>query len=125
MISKERGIFKNIYNERKLEELTKKINFDNLKYFAESSNMETDFSAKQDHITFLNNIKTNKIIKEAKDSQGDFNKYLKIIRRGKRTDQRIKTLSNINLLFNRRNDAIKFVEDYGPMIIEAKKSNWR
>ena len=125
MISKERGIFKNIYNERKLEELTKKINFDNLKYFAESSNRETDFSAKQDHITLLNNIKTNKIIKEAKDSQGDFNKYLKIIRRGKRTDQRIKTLSNINLLFNRRNDAIKFVEDYGPMIIEAKKNNWR
>ena len=63
MISKERKILKNIDNERlaKIEELTKKNNFDNLKYFAEGSGMETDFSAKDDPITFLNNIKTNKI----------------------------------------------------------------
>ena len=40
--------------------------------------METDFSAKDDPITFPNNIKTSKItIKEAKPSQKDFNKYLK------------------------------------------------
>ena len=32
-----------------------------------------------------------------------------------------KTLANINLLFNGRNDAIKFVEDYGSMILEAKR----
>ena len=59
MISKEREIFKNIYNERldKLEELIQKINFDNLKCFTESSNMETDFNGKEDPITFLNNIK--------------------------------------------------------------------
>ena len=30
-------------------------------------------------------------------------------------------LANINMLFNRRNDAIKFVEDYGSMILEAKR----
>ena len=41
--------------------------------------METGFSAKEDPITFLNNIKTNKIIKEAKDSQEDFSKQLKMI----------------------------------------------
>ena len=59
MISKEREIFKNIYNERldKLEELIQKINFDNLKCFTESSNKETDFNGKEDPITFLNNIK--------------------------------------------------------------------
>ena len=28
---------------------------------------------------------------------------------------------NINKLFNRRNDAIKFVDDYGSMILEAKR----
>ena len=27
----------------------------------------------------------------------------------------------INKLFNRRNDAMKFVDDYGSMILEAKK----
>ena len=93
MISKEREIFKNVYNERpdKLEELIQKINFDNLKCFTESSNMEIDFNGKEDPITFLNNIKKNnnnrKTIKEAKDSQEDFNKYLKMIRRGNKTDQ--------------------------------------
>ena len=28
---------------------------------------------------------------------------------------------NINKLFNRRNDAIKFVSDYGSVIFEAKR----
>ena len=32
-----------------------------------------------------------------------------------------KTLANINVLFNARNNAIKFIEDYGSMILEAKK----
>ena len=32
-----------------------------------------------------------------------------------------KTLSNNNILFNGRNDAIKFVEYYGLMILETKR----
>ena len=28
-------------------------------------------------------------------------------------------MSNINILFNGRNDAIKFVDDYGSMILEV------
>ena len=32
-----------------------------------------------------------------------------------------KTLSNINVLFNARNNAIKFIDDYGSMILEAKR----
>ena len=82
LILNEREIFKNIYNETldKIEELTKKINFDNLKYFTELSNMETDFSFKKVPITFLNDIKTNKItIEQENVSQEDLNKYLKII----------------------------------------------
>ena len=31
------------------------------------------------------------------------------------------TLANINILFNARNNAIKFIEDYGSMILEAKR----
>ena len=90
LISNEREIFKNIYNETlvKIEELTKKINFDNLKYFTELSNMETDFSFKKVPITFLNDIKTNKIIiEQANVSQEDLNKYLKIIWKGNKSDQ--------------------------------------
>ena len=32
-----------------------------------------------------------------------------------------KALANINVLFNPRNNAIKFIEDYGSMILEAKR----
>ena len=32
-----------------------------------------------------------------------------------------KNLANINKVFNRRNDAIKFGDDYGSMILEAKR----
>ena len=32
-----------------------------------------------------------------------------------------KTLANIDKLFNGRNDAIKFLDDYGSMILEAKR----
>ena len=31
-----------------------------------------------------------------------------------------KTLANINIHFNARNNAIKFIEDYGSKILEAK-----
>ena len=119
---------RNTYNERldKIEELTKKINFDNLKYFTERSGIETDFSAKDDPITFPNNIKTNKTtIEEAKASQEDFSKYLKMMRKGYKTNQQKRTFSNINILFNGRNDAIKCVEYYGSMILESKKNNQR
>ena len=32
-----------------------------------------------------------------------------------------RALANINIHFNARNNAIKFIEDYGSMILEAKK----
>ena len=36
-----------------------------------------------------------------------------------------KTLSNINIHFNARDSAIKFIEDYGSMILEDKKTGKR
>ena len=33
-----------------------------------------------------------------------------------------KTLADINKLFKERNDAIKFVDDYGSMVLEAKRN---
>ena len=32
-----------------------------------------------------------------------------------------KTFANINMLFNLRNEAIKFMEDYSSMILEVKR----
>ena len=36
-----------------------------------------------------------------------------------------KTVANINKLFNRRNNAIKFVDDYNSMVLEAKRKTAR
>ena len=32
-----------------------------------------------------------------------------------------KKIANVNFLFNARNNAIKFIEDYGSIILEAKR----
>ena len=53
-------------------------------------------------------------LKEAK-------KYLNIIRKRHENAEQRKTLANINICYNARNNAIKFIEDYGSMILEAKK----
>ena len=94
-----------------------------MKFIVNSTGDETDFSDVEDLITFLNNIKSGEItIEEAKESQEDFNKYLKKIRRGNETKKQEITLSNINRFFNGRNEAIKFVEGYSSIILKAKKS---
>ena len=124
LLSKEREIFKDIYNKRldKIEELNNKIDYNNLKYVAVSSADEYSFNKLGDPITFLNNIKKGKIsLEEAKNKQKNYRNYLNIIRRGNKNANQKKVLENINIHFNARNSAIKFIEDYGSMILEAKK----
>ena len=43
------------------------------------------------------------------------------MRKGNKNDEQRKTLANINILFNSINNGIKFIEDYGSMILEAKR----
>ena len=115
LISKERDIFKSNYNKRldNIEEVTKKIDNNDFYFIVISTGDETDFSEVEDPITFLNNIKSGEIaIEEAKQSQEDFNKYLKKIRRGNTTEKQKITLTNTNRIFNERNDAIKLIEGY-------------
>ena len=124
LLSKEREIFKDIYNKRldKIEELNNKIDYDNLKYVVESSGDEYRFNKIEDPITLLNNIKNGKILlKEAKDRQQNYYNYLNTKRRGNKNASQKRTLANINILFNARDNAIKFIEDYGSMILEARK----
>ena len=124
LISKEREIFKDIYNKRlhKLEELNNKINYANLKCVVESSSEEYKFNKIKDPITLLNNIQKGKIsLEEAKEKQKDYYNYLNTIRRGNKSDNQRRTLANINIHYNAKNSAIKFIEDYSSMILEAKK----
>ena len=72
LISKEREIFKDIYNKRlnKLEELNNKIDYDNLKYVVERSSDEYSFNKIEDPIALLNDIKKGEIsLEEVKEQQ--------------------------------------------------------
>ena len=60
-------------------------------------------------------------LEEAKNIQQYYLEYLNIIRKGNKNAEQRKTLANINILYSVRNNAIKFIEDYGSMILVAKK----
>ena len=60
-------------------------------------------------------------MKKAIEQQHMFFKYLNIIRIGNKNDNQKRTLTNINMFYNARENAIKFIQDYGGMILEAKK----
>ena len=75
LLSKEREIFKNIYNERlhKIEELNKKIDYKNLNYTVISTGDEFEFNKSEDPLVLVNDIKKGKIsLEEAKNSQKDY-----------------------------------------------------
>ena len=99
-----------------------KIDYDNLKYVVEKSDLEYNFNKMKDPMTLLKNIGDGKIsVEEAKEKQNDYYNYLNTIRRGHKNASQKKTLANINILFNARDNAIKYVGDYSSMILEAKK----
>ena len=60
-------------------------------------------------------------LEEAKNTQKNYLHYLNIIRKGYKNPLQKKTLPNIENHFNGRESAIKFIEDYGSMILEAKR----
>ena len=65
--------------------MNNKIDYDNLKYAVETSGDEYRFNKIKDPITFLDDIKKGKIsLKEAKDQQENYYKYLNTIRKGKK-----------------------------------------
>ena len=82
LLSKEREIFKDIYNKRldKIEELNNKNDYDNLKYVVVGSGEKFGFGVSEDTIAFLNDIKKGKIsIEEAKNKQQNYLNYLNVI----------------------------------------------
>ena len=124
LLSKEREIFKDIYNKRldNIEKLSNKIDYNNLKYVVVSSGDEYRFDKLEDPIAFLSDIKKGKIsLEEAKDQRQNYYNNLNTIRRGNKNANQKKALANINIHFNARNSAVKFIEDYGSMILEIKK----
>ena len=120
LLSKEREIFKDIYNKRfdKIEEISNKIDYNNLNYVFVGTGDEYEFNNLDNPLTLLNNIKKGEILMEkAIEQQYNFCKYLNIIRIGNKNDNRKRTLANINMFYNARDNAIQFIQDYGSMIL--------
>ena len=71
---------------------------------------------------FLNDIKAGKIsLEKAKKLQQDYEEHLKTMQKRNKSAEQRKTLTNINIPLNARNNAIKFIEDYNSMILEVKR----
>ena len=84
LLSKEREIFKDIYNKRldRIEELKNKIDYNNLKYLVIRSGETIDFSDLKDPLILLDGIKKNKIsLEEANYNQQIFLNNLNSIRK--------------------------------------------
>ena len=94
--------------------MNNKIDYNNLKYVVERSGDEYSFNKIKYPIALLNYIKKGKIKK-------DYYNYLSTIQKGKKSANQKRTLANINIFINARDNAIIFIEDYSSMILEAKK----
>ena len=124
LLSKEREIFKDISNKKlnKIEEINTKIDYEDLDNVNLSKYMEYNFSIEKDPISLLKAIKDSKItLKEARDRQRNYEHYVNIIRKRYKNSVQKKTLSNIENHFNARENAIKFIEDFGSMVLEARR----
>ena len=120
LLSKEREIFSNIYNKRldKIEELTKKIDDNNLIFTTLSTGEEVDFTGKNDPLTSIKKIRDGKItLERATELQEDLNNNIKKIRKGNKTQEQKNILANPNMFFNGRNETIKFYEDYSSRLL--------
>ena len=60
-------------------------------------------------------------MEKAIKQQYNFCKYLNLIRIGNKNDNQKRTLANINVFYNARDNAIQFIQDYGRMILEARE----
>ena len=80
LLSKKREIFQNIYNKRldNIDELSKAIDYGDLKFIVNGSGLEANFSELKGPAAFLDSIKKREIlIEEARHKQEEFNRYLK------------------------------------------------
>ena len=101
LLSKEREIFKDIYNKRldKIEEMNNQIDYNDLDYVILRKNMEYNFSMEKDPISFLSAIKEGEIsLEEAKNRQKNYLYYLNVIRKGNKNTSQKKTYQILNII---------------------------
>ena len=71
----------------------KTIDYDDVKFIINSIDLETDFSELRDPVAFLNSIKKPEIlIEEARHKRKKFNRYLKKVTIGNKSEKREKSI---------------------------------
>ena len=74
--------------------MNNKIDYDDLEYVVYNKGKVFDFTKLTDPLTFLNEIKKDKIsLEEAKNNQQNYLNYLNIIRKGNKNAEQKKNLS--------------------------------
>ena len=87
----------------KIEEITSKIDDNNLIFTTLTTGETFNFTGKNDPLTLLKKIRGGKItLERAKELQEGLNKNIKKIRNGNKSQEQRKTLANL-MLFNKRN----------------------
>ena len=101
--------------------MNNKIDYNNLNFVVVGTGDKYSFDDLDDPLTFLNNIKKGEIsMEKAIKQQYNFHKYLNLIRIGNKNYNQKRTLANINVFYNTRDNAIQFIQDYGRKILEAR-----
>ena len=102
--------------------MNNKIDYNNLNYVAVGTGDKYSFHDLDDPLTLLNNIKKGETsMEKAIKQQYNFHKYLNLIRIGNKNENQKRTLANINVFYNARDNTIQFIQDYGIMILEARE----
>ena len=87
----------------KIDELSKTVDYGDLKFIISNSSTETNFSELKDSVGFLDSIRKCEISTEkVRHKQEEFNRYLKKVRIGNKSGKQKKTLANTNKLFNEK-----------------------
>ena len=126
LISKQKKIFNELADERlkKITELNKKVNYDNLLYEFTGKTKDTDFNQFDHTFSFSNKIRDGKVsLTNAKIDQENFNKDPNEAKRGNtkhKSKKQKNALYNIDILCKAREEVIKFFDDYSSMVSGAK-----
>ena len=88
--------------------MNNKIDYNNLEYTVYSRKETINFSELKDPLALLDEIKKGKMTLERN-------------KKGNKNVKQRETLANLNMFYTVREEAIKFIEDYGSMILKAKK----
>ena len=102
--------------------MNNKIDYNNLNYVVAGTGDKYSFDDLDDPLTLLNNIKKAKILMDKViEQQYNFRRYLNLIRIGNKNDNKKRTLANIHVFYDARDNAIQFIHGYGRMILEARE----